>query len=210
MTVAKKNKTATGVTWTVPGIMGGNAVPGWEDQQGSIIRRIVLFIFSKTVRQVDTQLTVKLLAEMPALILKCNRAYLDAVEKVGDRQIWDVLPAYFKTTQRDMAKMVNSMHGFLESEAVQYSDSYYCALTDMSKSWSKWVTEQHISPKPRWTADLYSGPIEVKGLRIVKESRRWPRDTGPRRKANYVVGVELAENVVMEDDEENCDPNMAY
>ena len=204
--VAKKHKTASSVKWNVPGIMGGNAVPGWEDQQGSIVRRIALFNFVKPVTRVDTLLPAKLLAEMPALVLKCNRAYRAAVRAVGSRNIWDVLPAYFRTTREEMAQIVNSMRGFLASESVQFDTTFYCPLAELRNSWTRWTQDQNISPKPRWHKDLYSGPLADRGLQLVKATKEYPRNgMGSRKLGDYVLGVDLSVNI--QDDEENRCPN---
>lgn len=212
MQVAKKHKTACGVKWRVPGILGGNAVPGWEDQQGSIVRRILLFQFLRPVTEVDTFLPAKLLAEMPALLLKSNRAYLAARQHVGTRSIWarGVLPAYFHRTRDEMAQIVNSMRGFLSSESVVYNPAYYCPLSEIQSAWTKWVVEQHITPRPRWSVDLYTGPIEARGLTIVKTAVKvYPRsDHGSRSRTKWVLGIDLASEVEDDPDAENQDPNV--
>lgn len=214
LTVAKKHKTACGIKWKVPGIMGGNAVPGWEDQQGSIIRRIALFDFTRAIETVDTLLPAKLQAEMPSLVLKCNRAYLCAAQEVGSRSIWasGVLPAYFHKTRQDMAQIVNSMKGFLASDAVRFGPHsvVYCPLTEVQSAWTKWIIEQNISPRPRWSQDLYTGPMEAMGLAIVKNvSKVYPRlSHGSRTRGKFVLGVDLASEFGDDgEDEENQDPN---
>ena len=54
--VPEKYKTAKAYDWSVPGIMAGNRTPEYEDNQGSISRRLIVFIFNKTVEKGDTQL----------------------------------------------------------------------------------------------------------------------------------------------------------
>ena len=214
--MAKKHKTACGVKWRVPGILGGNAVPGWEDQQGSIVRRILLFQFLRPVTEVDTFLPAKLLAEMPSLLLKSNRAYLSALQHVGARSIWarGVLPEYFHRTRDEMAQIVNSMRGFLSSDMVQYNPSYYCPLSEIQSAWTKWIIEQHITPKPRWSVDLYTGPIEARGLTIMKNvAKTYPRNShGSRTRTKYVIGIDLASEVDEEpdDDQENIPENIRH
>lgn len=205
-----KNKTAESVQWKVPGIMGGNNVPGWEDQQGSIIRRIVLWRFDIPVERADTQMPEKLQKELPALILKCNKAYRQQVQRVGDRSIWDngVLPTYFHKTKEEMAETVNSMRGFLASDVVTYGADFYCPLPDIRAAWKKWMTERNI-PLPRWHTDLYTGPLHMKRCRIDTTPRVYPRQGhSSRRKGQFVVGLDLTANVQDDDpDEENQDPN---
>lgn len=209
--MATKNKTAQRVEWKVPGIMSGNAVPGWEDQQGSIVRRIVLWLFNTAVVEQDTQLSSKLEREMPAVLLKANKGYLWAVQHVGGRGIWasGVLPPYFHTTREEMAEMVNSMRGFLGSDMVVFDPTFYCPLSEVRSAWNRWVQDRNISPKPRWTSDLYTGPLQQKGLTLAKDSLAYPRSgTSSRTKRQYVRGMDLSANV--QEDDENADPNAEY
>lgn len=206
VTVAKKHKTATGIKWRVPGIMGGNAVPGWEDQQGSIVRRIVLFSFVKAVENVDTTIPDKLSAEMPRLLVKCNRAYLEAVEEVGTRSIWarNILPQYFHTTKDEMSQIVNSMRGFLSSkDLVKTSPDLYCPLSEVKAAYFDFVRDHNIRPVPRWTPDLYKGPLEAKGLRLRTMTKEYPQQSGVRKRGDFVMGMDLIRN--MKDDGEEQD-----
>ena len=71
--VATKYKLPKVVEWPVPGILAGNEVPSFVDNAGSIVRRVLLFDFSRKVRDGDMDLALKLEKEMAALLLKCNR-----------------------------------------------------------------------------------------------------------------------------------------
>lgn len=196
--------------------MGGNAVPGWEDQQGSIVRRIVLFNFVKAVENVDTTIPDKLSAEMPSLLVKCNRAYLEAVQEVGARSIWarGILPQYFHTTKDEMAQIVNSMRGFLSSELVKQGADLYCPLSEVKPAYFEFVRDHNIRPVPRWTTDLYKGPLEAKGLRLRTMTKEYPRQSGVRKRGEFVVGMDLTRNMKEDSgedeedgDEENRCPN---
>lgn len=207
MQVATKNKTAKSVEWRVPGIMGGNTVPGWEDQQGSIVRRVVLWLYNTQVREVDTTLPARLKEEMPTILLKANRAYLWAVGHVGSRSIWSVLPEYFLKTREQMAEATNSMRGFLGSEAVTYDPDAYCPLNEVRAAWKKWALEQNISPIPKWVPDVYMAPLEARGCRVGSELLAYPRfGCGSRSRRLYVRGLDLAANV--QEHDENADPNI--
>ena len=46
VSVAVKNKTAVSIEWKVPGVLGGNEVPRWKDNSGSVLRRILAWNFS--------------------------------------------------------------------------------------------------------------------------------------------------------------------
>jgi len=77
VSVAVKNKTASSMVWKVPGVLAGNEVPNWQDNSGSVLRRILAWNFTKQVREADPHLDKKLEKEMPLILLKCVRGYLD-------------------------------------------------------------------------------------------------------------------------------------
>ena len=84
------------VQWKTPGILGGNEVPNWKDNSGSILRRLATLNFGRQIAPdvADPHLEDKLELEMPAILCKCLRAYLDYAHKYADKDIWNVLPKY--------------------------------------------------------------------------------------------------------------------
>lgn len=78
-TVSTLHSMATGEDqWSVPGILSGNcALVGFSDKP-----RAEVFYFSKPVEysKMDSQLLNKLMTELSQFKLKCNLAYLEAVE----------------------------------------------------------------------------------------------------------------------------------
>lgn len=115
MTINIKNQTAADVQWKVPGILGGNEVPGWVDNSGSIARRVAIFDFAKAVPKdkTDTRLKEKLKGEMGAILMKCTRAYQEAVAKVGQDNVWNHLPQYFEERQTELRIACNSLEHFI-------------------------------------------------------------------------------------------------
>ena len=125
VSVAVKNKTAVSIEWNVPGILGGNEVPGWKDNSGSVLRRILPWNFSKQVRIADPQLDEKLESELPIILLKCVKGYIDYANKYRNQDIWNAVPEYFKTIQKQVAKVANSLIHFLESTIVDKGKDQY-------------------------------------------------------------------------------------
>jgi hypothetical protein len=126
----KYKKAETLSKWTVPGVLAGNEAPNWVDNSGSVSRRMVLFDFCHRVDNADMELGKKLTAEMPAILLKCNRAYLDAVAKHAQDSIWKHLPKYFMQTKQDLVESVNSLESFLASGSVVVDNNAYMPLED--------------------------------------------------------------------------------
>lgn len=164
--VAEKYKTAGSVKWNTPGAMAGNEAPGYTDNQGSIARRMVVFNFAKKVKKGDTQLGKKLFNEISALIKKGNMAYLEAVERYGKNDIWDVLPSYFKETQRDMAEQTNSLIHFLGSDKLKFGENEICRQKMFIQAYNEHVRENSLQ-KCTWKRDFYEGIFEDAGIEIT-------------------------------------------
>ena len=188
--VAEKFKTATSVKWVVPGVMAGNEAPGYSDNQGSISRRLVVFSFDKKVKKGDTQLGKKLLKEIPALIIKGNRAYLEAVKKFGKNDIWDTLPEYFKETQKDMAEQTNSLVHFLRSDKLVYGKEKVCRQKIFLQAYNEHIRENNLQ-RCTWKRDFYEGVFEEHNITILKKQSM--NDVHAKRKFNclWLKGVDI-------------------
>jgi phage/plasmid-associated DNA primase len=147
ITINVKNRTAFSKVWKVPGALAGNEVPSWCDNSGSIARRIVLFDFSKSVTNGDMRLADKLASELPSILMKCNRLYLDAVSKWSTTNIWTVLPKYFLHTRDEMAQSTNVLEAFLSSEDVIVQDGAFCSLDDFKSALKVFATQNNYAVK---------------------------------------------------------------
>jgi hypothetical protein len=182
-----KHKKAFSVEWSVPGALAGNEVPSWADSAGSIQRRIVLFEFAKPVRNGDMRLADKLNDELPNIIQKCNKAYLEKARKYSDANIWSVLPSYFASTRDALAQATNSIEGFLASPDVRVGDDQWCPLDDFKSALKDYEIKNSI-PSRRYSNDLFVGPFEKLGLKICRDTRSY---RGVDRYRDYVIGVDI-------------------
>jgi hypothetical protein len=187
--IAAKHKTAFSTTWEPPGILAGNEVPGWIDNSGSIQRRIVVFNFEKTVLGGgDMKLGEKLEAQMPAIIAKCNRAYLEAAAEYGMQNIWNVLPAYFRETRDEMAQSTNSVEAFIVSDDITIDAALFCPFDDFKAALAVWERMNNYR-SVKFTADLFRGPFAKFNLTRIRELREY---RGQRARREYIVGVDVA------------------
>lgn len=182
-----KHKKAFSVEWSVPGALAGNEVPAWADSAGSIQRRIVLFEFAKPVRNGDMRLADKLNDELPHIIQKCNKAYLEKARMYSDANIWSVLPAYFANTRDSLAQATNSIEGFMASPDVRVGDDQWCPLDDFKSALKDYEIKNSI-PSRRYSNDLFVGPFEKLGLKMCRDTRSY---RGVERYRDYVVGVDI-------------------
>jgi len=197
ITINVKHKTAFSKTWTVPGVLAGNEVPGWIDNSGSIQRRILLFDFPRPVTNGDMRLGEKLENEMPAIILKCNRAYLEAVRKWGTTNVWTVLPRYFLATRDEMAQATNVLEAFLASQDVVLREGAYVPFDEFKMALKMFAQVNNYKQQSRYTAEFFRGAFDKARITMVRETREY---RGRRLKRDYLVGVDLvggqAENML--------------
>ena len=185
--IAIKHKTAFSVKWNPPGWLAGNETPTWTDNSGSIQRRVIIFNFERPVIGGDMLLGNKLKAEMGALIVKANRAYLEASAQYGSKNIWEVLPNYFKSTRNEMAASVNSVEAFLGSSDVVLDPTKFCPLDDF-KCALKVYENQNGYKGSKFTTDFFRGPFAKFKLARVRDHREY---RGRSLKREYVLGVDL-------------------
>ena len=184
-----KHKTAFSTVWRVPMALAGNEVPDWADAAGSIQRRNVVFAFRKTVRNGDMKLGEKLEAELPAILQKCNKAYLEQAAANGAKNIWSVLPKYFLDTRDDLARRTNPIEAFLADESVvQHGEDRFCSLEDFRVALQTYLKAHGLSVR-NVTDNALADPLEKWECRISGTETREHR--GQRKKSKWVVGCEI-------------------
>ena len=194
VSVAVKNKTAMSFEWKVPGILGGNEVPGWKDNSGSVLRRILPWNFGKQVRNADPQLDEKLESELPKLLLKCVKGYIDYANKYRNQDIWNVVPEYFKTIQKQVAKVANSLIHFLESTIIDKGKDQYVPQNLFVQSFNTHCKNNNLG-QHKFHEDFYVGPfssydIEVRNESVSYRGRQYPLQP-------VIFGMDLIEDQLM-------------
>jgi hypothetical protein len=182
-----KNKTAFCTEWTVPGVLAGNEVPAWADNSGSVQRRVVLWEFVRTVTNGDMKLGEKLGTELPAILAKCNKAYLGVVQTQSHVNIWTILPQYFKETRDALAQSVNSVEAFLACPDVVHGPDLFCPMEDFRAA-LKSFEMQHNYRSKKMDTDFFRGPFNKHGLRIERAKKTY---RGSSKTRDYVMGVDL-------------------
>lgn len=187
--IAEKFKTAESVEWSVPGIIAGNQPPGYSDNQGSVSRRLIIFEFAHRVVDSDTRLGSKLQKELPKILVKCNKAYLEAVNEFGQIDLWKILPRYFIETREIMAKQTNCFRAFLDSENIKYGSEDYVCFKKFKKKFNEWCSANNLK-KPKLQEDFVEGAFEMKGLKLESGIRYDPEE-GRERNVTWVIGASL-------------------
>jgi hypothetical protein len=185
--IAIKHKTAFSVKWSPPGFLAGNETPTWTDNSGSIQRRVIIFNFQRPVIGGDMLLGNRLKAEMGAMIIKANRAYLEASAKYGSKNIWEVLPGYFKSTRNEMAASVNAVEAFLGSSDVILDSTKYCPMDDFKCALKVFETQNGYKGS-KYTVDYFRGPFSKFKITKVRDLMEY---RGKSLKRDYLLGIDL-------------------
>jgi hypothetical protein len=152
--------------------MAGNELPDYRDASGSILRRLLVFDFPKQVKDHDTDphLNNKLMKEIPAILLKCVRAYIEYGQKYADRDAWAVVPAYFKKIQKQVAMVTSSLTNFLESSSVDRGQNLFVPQVVFTPAYTLHCTQTLNLGKPRFNPDAYAGPFSSYGIEVREEA----------------------------------------
>ena len=169
VSIARKNEKALSMQWNVPGILAGNEVPGYRDNSGSVLRRLVTWNFGRQVMDADPHLDQKLDAEIPHILMKCIEAYLDYAERYSDQDIWNVLPDYFKTVQNEVAKLTNPLQHFLCSEKVVYGSDKFVPQKIFVQMFNQHCQENLLG-RCRFNPDTYAGPFSAREIEVRNET----------------------------------------
>ena len=190
ISLACKYKKAQSIEWKAPGILAGNEVPNWKDNSGSVLRRILPWNFGKQVMEADPYLDEKLDKELPAIHLKCIKAYLEYAQKYSEQDIWNVVPKYFKTIQTQVAMVTNSLQNFLASEKLRYGPDLFCPQKNFIALFNQHCMENNLG-KIKFNQDMYAGPFSSKGMEVRTEAKTY---RGQQYSATaFIFGVELVD-----------------
>lgn len=191
MAPAVKGKTAEAITWSVPGILAGNELPGWNDNSGSLSRRMIVFHFGRKVIDSDPLLPQKLELELPALLHKCNYAYLAAVSNFGSKSIWNTLPDYFKETQRELGESCNALRSFLASDQVSVDPHKYVPQNVFIKALKEYCVANNYPSFARWERDYFMAIFDDMGLSVEKTDLPYPPESTDTRVRAFIKGVDV-------------------
>ena len=171
-------------------MLGGNEVPNWKDNSGSVLRRILPWNFTKQVREADPQLDEKLDHEMPVILLKCVRAYLDYSNKYRNRDIWNVVPPYFKLIQKQVAMVASTLTNFMESTLITYGEDLFVPQTLFVQIFNQHCIANNLG-KPKFNQDFYAGPFSARDIEVREEVVTYKGRTYPRQP--IVFGLDVIE-----------------
>ena len=192
VSIAQKYEKAKSVEWKTPGILGGNEVPNWKDNSGSILRRLLTFNFSKQVKDTDPHLDVKLDTELAVILVKCIRAYLDYSQKYADQNIWNIVPKYFKTVQNDVAKVTNTLQHFLGcDDKIQYGSTLWCPQKIFFAAFTAHCVDSGLKKPGGFNQDFYGGPFSSRDITVIRDPKPRVYEGMPVINQDIIIGLDI-------------------
>jgi hypothetical protein len=166
VSIAVKHEKAKTFVWKSPGILGGNEIPGWRDNSGSVLRRLITVDFRKKVREADPTLEDRLEEELPNILQKCVRAYLEKAQAHKNDAIWNILPPYFEKVKTQVAAAVSPLLSFMESPHVEYGEDKKCPLSFFKDEFAAFCMKEGKSRTIN--SDIWAGPFGERGIGVEK------------------------------------------
>lgn len=190
VSVAVKHEKARSIEWKTPGVLGGNEVPGWKDNSGSVLRRVLPWNFTRQVKDADPQLDEKLSEEIPTILYKCVRAYLDYAQRYRNKDVWNVVPDYFKKIQRQVAMVASTLHNFLESTNIVYGKDLCVPQKLFVQLFNQHCNANNLG-RPKFNPDFYAGPFSSRDIEVREESMTYKDRLYPRQP--FIFGLDIVE-----------------
>jgi len=198
VSIAVKGEKAKNITWNIPGILGGNEIPNWKDNSGSILRRLLTWDFKKQIKDKDTDplLEKKLELELPIIVQKCIRGYLEYAQKYQSDDIWNVVPRYFEEVRKQVAQNTNQLEHYLQSDDVVIDETKMVPLKIFKQAFNTHCLANNMS-KPRFTQDFYIGPFSSRDIKVRRVPEMlYGNEPKPRRDEDFVIGVDIRKDEI--------------
>jgi hypothetical protein len=103
-------------------------------------------------------------------LCKCLRAYLEYSQKYAGKDIWNILPKYFKNVQNQVATVTNPLQHFLCSEKFRFGPELFVPQKVFVAQFNQHCRENNLGTH-KFNQDFYAGPFSAKELEVRTDSR---------------------------------------
>lgn len=200
ITIARKNKVAITKDWTEPLFMAGNGHGFTKNGSGQMDRRLLMASFDRKVVHMDPTLEGKLKSETAQLLAKCSKAYAWAVVTHGDKDIWDVIPDYYKKKREQVARELNPLAMYLhETDDIEFGDTLFMPLLSLTTMFNEYCTQRNIHRPSMASNEILHVLTSMPGrtLSLVHDQRTFANVS---KTDTWVVGAGIADSVGGGDD----------
>ena len=171
VSVARKNKTAvTNRNWTVPLIFGANYLPDYNDNSGSVSRRLVVFPFVKLIEERNTVLKDEILEkELVSVLVRCLTAYRRTVAQHRGADFWNKIASPdLLDVQSETKEKTNHLTDFIANGddyyQIIFSEGSVTPLCDLEKAFCNHMRFHHKQDRARLGSDFH--PLKQAGYKV--------------------------------------------
>ena len=166
VSVPIKHGKAASVRWKVPMFMCGNRYLDYQDDKGSISKRLAIFKFDRLVTEMDDSLKHRIIStELSKVVVKSLSAYRLLLQHAGNRGFWKTCPEYFRDNRDELNQTTDYIHMFLTlgpdenawSNKVLFFVKVKNAcmmLEDFKKKFLYYMRFRHPNVRYKWDQDL--------------------------------------------------------
>ena len=194
VSVSRKFKTPKMVVWRSHGIFAGNGIMQWNDNGGSVSRRLMIVPFEKLVQRGDPKLLQKMKAEIAPFIKKCIMAYLSMVDNYAFVEIWSVLPPLFKETKKSLQKQTHSLEAFINSPKVRTGAELSVPQRLFEQAYVDFCHQQGLERK-QMNSDFYALVFQKHGIGVDNVGGHSYMGSTECWEEPFVTGVDLTDNI---------------
>ena len=182
-----KNKTKVSLDIKSHGFLAGNNMPNtWNDNSGSLRRRLVVVNFKNTVAVMDPGVLTRLVGtEMPATLRRMNCCYRYAAANVT-KQLSHHLSRRIKTDISEIADLVNPLRDFINNGEVTKAPGIWCPNNVLGAEFQKWARALG-KRSPGWDTDFTNSVFAEFGLQCIRANFTW--DGRPNPGSLIVLGI---------------------
>jgi hypothetical protein len=174
VSIAVKNKEAiSNDKWRVPAFMCGNKLPLFNDNSGSISRRLLVFYFTTLIKDRNTTMVKDIEAhELVTILLRCIFKYRQYAVDLGSRDFWKNAPKSLVDVQSSVKEQTNSLANFLANGdqfyQVVYNPASTTSLDELNVAYSNHMKYVHKEIKATIGSDHF--PLKSAGFLVETQN----------------------------------------
>ena len=154
---------------------------------------MINFQFSIADKDSNPNLVREIADELAALIVKCNRAYLQQADAAGTSgDIWKLLPPYFKYQRKLLQVEADPIWAALHDEAYFRIEpgEFYCSFETFEKFYhQKWKALKGNNFPAALTRDTVAAAFKDAGIDMKSVTKEDPADRNGEVQKLYILGL---------------------
>lgn len=194
--VLRKFKQPLTKVWNIHGAFAGNKLPAWNDNGGSLNRRLVVIEFLKVVTKCDPNLFEKCVGEIDRFLKVIVSAYQRLAELHNGRGIKEVIPEKFRKAGKKALIQLNSLSAFLHECCdldPETDKTVVQPFKQFQNAFRQYCRENQI-PSLTLNYTNYCGVFAKHQIEVI-DPKRGAADRF-HQTARYILGLKLKQNII--------------